>query len=408
MRSNTTFLKVVLLLSLIGIGVSGKLLSMHNRFTTGQASLTETCTIGGASCEAVAVSKYSDVFGVPLAAIAMGYYLTLLFLAIWALRNFQAANEAVYVSFFLATLAIVVTVTMFVISNYVLKQFCQYCAMLWVVNLAIWPCLVKQLGLGWGNALGANAELLGGGKVSLRRDRVLASFGIGACCVAICAVIGLVSLAGESAENPEGPSRLVDDYGKAPIVILPGEAYGGPRSKGFHEASGAPVMEIAELADFQCPGCKMAAQALKPFLLKHGDKVRLTFHNFPLDGSCNPYAPHGQHAVACALAKGGLCAEKQNKFWDYHDQVYDRQGEGMGLSTIDDVVQAVGLDAAAFQACMKDPATEMELQKDMQLGELVNLESTPTLIINGHKVVGGRPPAEFESLLYAIEKEQKK
>jgi protein-disulfide isomerase len=201
------------------------------------------------------------------------------------------------------------------------------------------------------------------------------------------------------------PSRLVDDYAKAPIVMLSSDAYGGATAKGG--SGGQPEMEIAELADFQCPGCKMAAQTLKPFLSKHGDKVRLTFHNFPLDGSCNPYAPHGMHAIACALARGGLCAAKQDKFWPYHDQVYDRQNEGMGLSTIDDVAATIGLDTAAFQACMKDPQTEMQLQKDMQLGEMVNLESTPTLVINGHKLTGARPPAEYEALLYQIEKEKK-
>jgi protein-disulfide isomerase/uncharacterized membrane protein len=402
MRSNTTFLKLVILLSLLGIGVSGKLLSIHNRFTTGQASLTENCTIGGEGCNDVAASKYSIVAGVPLAAIAMGYYFTLLFLGVWAFRNQQGANEPLYVAFFLSTLAVVVTVTMFSISNYVLGKFCQYCAMLWVINLAVWPCLVKQLGLGWGNALGANAELLGGGKVNLQKNRVLGSFSLGLACLVAFAVIGVTWKKWAGGDMPPDMPHLVDDYAKAPMVMLTGDAYGGPLSKGGH--GGTPVMEIAELADFQCPGCKMAALGLKPFLAAHGDKVRLTFHNFPLDGSCNPYAPGGRHPVACALARGGLCAAKQDKFWPYHDQVYDRQNENTSLATIDEVVAAIGADAAAFSACMKDPATELALQKDMQLGDLVHLESTPTLIINGHKLVGGRPPAELEALLNSLDK----
>ena len=151
----------------------------------------------------------------------------------------------------------------------------------------------------------------------------------------------------------------------------------------------------------------MAAQLLKPFLLKHGNNVRLTFHNFPLDGSCNPYAPHGAHQVACPFAKASLCASKQNKFWEFHDQVYDRQDEGLNLGMIDEIAGQVGIDKDAFQTCLKDPATEMQLQKDMQLGEVVALESTPTLIINGHKLAGARTPAELEELLYSIEKQTK-
>ncbi|MGZ3704843.1 MAG: thioredoxin domain-containing protein, partial [Bdellovibrionota bacterium] len=319
--------------------------------------------------------------------------------------NQQAANEPVYVSFFLATLAIVVTVTMASISHFAVNSFCEYCAMLWTINLAIWPCLVKQLGLGWGHAVGANAELLGGGKVNLRRNRVLGSFATGLVCVAGFSVMGYATSLG--VQVPTDSARLVEDYDKAPLEMLPADSYGGPMSHGFSAATGAPVIDIVELADFQCPGCKMAGQFLKPFVLKHPDKVRVTFRNFPLDGSCNPYAPGGRHPVACAIARGSICAAKQNKFWEYHDEIYARQSEETSLSTITDVVKAIGMDEAAFDACVKSPETELALQKDMQLGDLVKLESTPTLIINGHKVVGGRPPAELEALLTFLESSKK-
>ncbi len=155
MRDNNRFLKLALLLALLGVLISGKLLSIHNRFATGQASLTEGCGLGAGSagCASVAVSGYSDIFGIPIAAVALGTYLAMLILGFWALKNQQGNTESIYVMFFLDTVSVVVTVVMFVISNYVLKEFCHYCAMLWVINLAIWPCLVKQLGLGWGNAL---------------------------------------------------------------------------------------------------------------------------------------------------------------------------------------------------------------------------------------------------------------
>lgn len=404
MRSNTTFLKLVLLLSLIGVAVSGKLLSIHNRFSTGQASLTETCAIGNSTgCASVAVSDYSDVLGIPIAAIAMGYYFTIFFLGVWAIRNQQTANEPLYVSFFLATLAVVVTVVMFVISNYILKEFCQFCAMLWVINLAIWPLLVKQLGLGWGNALAANGEVFGKGKLNLRRERLLSSFSVGLACLVIFAVLGASS--NYLNATPRSESSLVSDYSQAPIVMLPPEAFGGPTAKGTTES---PVMDIVELADFQCPACRMAAQLLRPFMLKHGKKVRITFRNFPLDGSCNPFVPNGGHQMACAFAKASLCGAKQDKFWAFHDQVFDRQDEGLNLSMIDEIAAQVGLDKDAFQACLKDPATEQQLQKDMQYGELINLQSTPTIVINGHKLAGARTPAELEELLHHLEKEAKR
>jgi len=164
MRTDNTYLKLILALALVGILVSGWLLSIHIKFSTGQAGLTESCSIpllgSSQGCANVAVSDYSVVAGVPLAAIAMSFYFTVLILVFWAMRNYQMAYEALYVSYFLSTISILVTVVMFSISRFVLKSFCIGCAMLWLVNLALWPCFVKHLGLGWGRALAANLELI--------------------------------------------------------------------------------------------------------------------------------------------------------------------------------------------------------------------------------------------------------
>jgi|GEM_PF-3206734 len=406
MRDNK-YLKLVMLLSVIGFGIAAYLVVLHVKFSTGSAGLTEGCGIGsGTGCIDIAVSKYSSIFGVPLAAIAMGAFLSLLVLGFLALSNEQGGSEPTYMMFLLATISVIVTVTMFIISNYVLREFCVFCAMLWVVNLAIWPCLVKQLGLGWGNALAGNLELLGGGKANLRRERVTSSFTVAVVCVILMGVGGLVAK-GSSNKGPPGPSTMVSDFNGAQVVMLPAEAYGGPRSKGF-SGEGAPVLEIAELADFQCPGCKMAGQFLRSFELKHKGKVRVTYLNFPLDGSCNPFTPNGGHKQSCALARGGICAAKQGKFWPYHDNVFDKQEEiHSSPSFVNEIVKEIGLDVAAYEACLKDPATETELQKDMQYGEMVNLESTPTIIVNQRKMIGARTPADYEALLDSIESQKK-
>jgi predicted DsbA family dithiol-disulfide isomerase/uncharacterized membrane protein len=410
MRSDTTYLKIILLLSLLGILVAGKLLSVHVRYTSGQATLTESCSLLSASsaqgCESVAVSDYSDIAGVPVAAIAMGYYFTLLLLVFWAMRNYQAAYEPLYVGFFLATLSILVTVRMFIISRYVLHEFCQWCAMLWLINLAIWPAFVKQLGLKWGNALAGNLELVRHKSLNLRKERIIGCLGVGIVCLVAFSVMGL---AAKSLQSPAGgygqDSSLVKDYQNAPQVFLNGESYGGPQAKGQVDASPAPIMDIVEFADFQCPACRMAAQFFKPFILKYKNKVRLTFHNFPLDGSCNTFVPNGQHTFACAAARNGICAGKQGKFWAFHDQIYDRQDE-LSTTLITEVVNKIGIDSATFAVCLADPATEAQLQKETQWGDLIGLESTPTLVINGHKLSGGKSPAELEALMESLQAQQ--
>ncbi len=404
MRSNNTYMKFILVLALLGIFVSGWLLSVHIKFSTGQAGLTETCFIPGIGstegCANIAISNYSAIFGVPLAAIAMGFYFTLFLLVFWAMRNYQMAYEALYVSFFLSTLSIVVTVTMFVIARYILKSFCLGCSALWVINLLIWPCFVKHLNLSWGNALAANLELFRSKALQLKKERIISSFVTGGICLLVFSVIGAAAKGLQGNEARIESTSILQEYNDAVQTFLPAEAVGGPSSKG---QANAPVMEIIELADFQCPGCKVASQFLKPFVMKHGDKVRVTYRNFPLDGSCNSFVPNGGHHMACSAARSAICAGQQGKFWDMHDLIFDNQ-ESLSPALLEELATKAGLDTTKWAACLKDPQTELQLQKEIQWGEQVQLQSTPTIIINGRRLIGARSPQDLETLLKTLEK----
>lgn len=410
MRSDNTFLRCILLLSLVGILVSGWLLNTHIKFSTGQAGLTETCSMPGVGssegCANIAVSEYSDVFGIPLAALAMGFYFTLLLLIFWAMRNYQSAYEPLYVGFFLSTLSIVVTVIMFSISRFKLNSFCLGCSLLWMVNLAIWPSFVKHLRLSWGTALAANLELIRHKDLNLKKDRLGYCFALGAICLLVFSVVGASAKGLQGTQTAQEATSLPTDYQSAAQTFLPVEAIGGPSSKTNIAAGKTPILEIVEFADFQCPGCRAAAQYLKPFMRKHGDKVRVTFRNFPLDGSCNRHVPNGQHRLACASARSALCAGQQGKFWEMHDLIFDNQ-ENLSVALLGELAGKAGLDSAKLEACLKDSAMETQLQKDIEWGDLIQLQSTPTLVINGRKLSGARSPRDLEALLETLEKEVK-
>lgn len=407
MRNDTKFLKLVLVLSVIGVLVAGWLLSIHIKHTSGAAGLTEGCSIGsllGSSqgCSTVAVSKYSDVFGLPLAGIAMGYYFAMFFLVAYCLRNYQAAREALLVSYLMASGAIVVTMIMFIISKFVLNSFCPGCAMLWVINLAIWPCLVKQQELSWGSALSQMTNVFRLKEKNYLAGRFFTFGSLSAFCVLLVSLISTAAMSLQKGDVPPAEYSLVEEYKKAKQVFLPPESVGGLSAKGLTE--GTPIMEIVEFADLECPHCRTAAQFFKPFVTKNKDKVRLTFHHFPLDGSCNPYVPNGQHVFACALAKSALCSG--DKFWSFHDQAFDAQ-QDMSKQKLASIMEEIGVTGEKYENCMKDPATENQLLREMQWADMIGLQSTPTAVVNGRMLMGARPPAEWEKLLSFLESEKK-
>lgn len=402
MRTDTKFLRILLVLALAGVVVSGWLLSTHIRFSTGQALLTESCSFGtGQGCAAIAVSGYSFLFGlIPLAGVALGYYLAQLGLIFWALRNPQTCYEPLYTGFNLSTLAIPVTVTMAYISRVKLQSFCIGCAALWTINLLVWPLYVKQLGLNWGNALGANLETLRPKKLNLLKKRVGGSWIFAAICVAVVALVGTLAEKMQQQSSMAGEtSSALQDYRAATQLFLPPEALTGDQTK---EATGKPLMHIVKFSDLQCPACKFAARFLAPFLLKHRDEVSFSYRHFPLDGACNPFVPNGGHMHACAAAKASVCAGRQGKFMEFKDVVFDNQ-ENLSVAGLRQIAQELKLDMAKWDSCLDAPATKAVLDQEMQWGSMINLESTPTILVNGRKLANGiYTPAQWEELLDAL------
>lgn len=410
MRNDNKFLFGILFLSFVGFLVSLWLLSVHLRFSSGQAGLTEACSIipmgDGKGCATIAVSAYSKPLGIPLPAIAMGFYFTLLALIFWSWKNPQACYEPLYFSFFLSTCSVVVTVLMAIIAKTQLHSFCSGCATLWAINLLLWPAFVKQLGLRWGNALSSLSELVSHNKLNLNSGRITKSAVTGLISMIIFCGLGLAAESMQAAQMNFGEAdRAIKDYNDGQMMFLAAEMFTGPSVKGANNGQKL-VMDIVEFADLQCSACKMAAQAIKPFLLRHGDSVRYSFHHFPLDGSCNGYVPNGMHHSACGASKAAICAGAQGKFFEFHDVMFDRQHE-LSSELFIETAKALGLDMEKFDSCLKDPQTEAILQKDIEWAQQVKVEFTPTIIINGRKMGGAMGLQQLEALYQHLANETK-
>jgi protein-disulfide isomerase len=139
---------------------------------------------------------------------------------------------------------------------------------------------------------------------------------------------------------------------------------------------------IVEFSDFECPACRIAEPPMRALLKLYEGKVRLVFKHFPLERMHH-------HARAGAIA--AECAGRQGKFWEFHHELYDHQEEWTGdkeAERLDAYAKKVGLDAAAWQACRRDPAVDAAVTADYKDGFNAWVGSTPTFFINGKRFVG--------------------
>ena len=140
---------------------------------------------------------------------------------------------------------------------------------------------------------------------------------------------------------------------------------------------------LVEFADFECPSCRQLDKLLRTLLSEHPE-IRLVYKDFPLI-TVHPWA------MTAAIA--GQCAEKQTpaSFWKIHDIIFDAQDlitSSNVWEKMSDFANQIGLNKETFQACMSNPDTAREVDKTTDEGHELNVTATPTIFINGRRIVG--------------------
>ena len=154
------------------------------------------------------------------------------------------------------------------------------------------------------------------------------------------------------------------------------------RSKG---SATAPVT-VYEMADFQCPACRMFTVTVMPAIdsefIRTG-KVRWVFINLPLTSI---------HPNALAAAEVAMCAARQGRFWQAHDALYLSQDTWARLAaprdTLIALAQRAGVDREKLNACIQGGTARSEVQLDAQRAARSGAHATPSFYIEGGLLEG--------------------
>jgi len=141
---------------------------------------------------------------------------------------------------------------------------------------------------------------------------------------------------------------------------------------------------VVIFSDFQCPHCRELASILATVIPEY-PQVRFVFKDFPLT-QIHPWAE--------SAAIGARCAYMQSPkaFAPMESQIFGEQdllsAENIWEKLISYATQA-GLDPDAFKSCMSSPEARAAVDASHQEGEALSINSTPTLFVNGHPLIGG-------------------
>lgn len=346
-------------------------------------------------CDIVRASQWSHWFGIPTPAFGVAFYLSVLFLLV--VRSYAPEYKpklARWAQVMFAVAGFGESLFLTSIQRFVLHSFCFWCLMSAAAASGIFIAMLWDRGVAYGKER-AYVEL----KIvfaSLAFALVAGTVGI----YILTRPVVRPSVAPVMQQQqpdkilvPNGPKSATSTpdaqpsapqtpttTASGPMLIRPWTPFEGPANA---------KVTLYEFFDFECPGCGLYHKlVIKPLREKYAGRIRFAPRNFPLVEL---------HKNAMATAIAGVCANEQNKFFEFYDTMYANQ-PNVTRADAENYAQSLGLDMAAFKACEDNPATLTLVLKDRQDGQGFGITGTPTVIINDG-LVDGAPNLETMSQL---------
>jgi len=159
---------------------------------------------------------------------------------------------------------------------------------------------------------------------------------------------------------------------------------------------------IVEFGDYQCTFCyKFHDETMKRINEKYikTENVNFIYKDFPLNGK--------QSILA---SEASYCAEKQGKFWEYHNTLYNNWGgENTGWITENVLLgfaKDVRLNLDDFSQCLENSEFRQKVLNNEQFGKNIGINATPSFLIFNddevYRIIGAQPFEKFEQVFQEL------
>lgn len=153
---------------------------------------------------------------------------------------------------------------------------------------------------------------------------------------------------------------------------------------------------VTEYSDFECPACRAYYPMVRQIVEEFGGSIAFVYRHFPLNGI---------HPNAELAARASEAAHKQDKFWQMHDLLFEKQNEwskkGNAPEMFENYALLLGLDMDKFKIDFKSAEIKALVSAERVHSLRSGLTGTPTFFINGQKIEN---PKSIEDFREAIKK----
>jgi protein-disulfide isomerase len=150
---------------------------------------------------------------------------------------------------------------------------------------------------------------------------------------------------------------------------------------------------IVEFGEYECPYCNKVRSTLSDLQRIYKDRINLYFRNFIV-----------HQGTAQLAAEAAACAAKQNKFWEYHNALFDNE-RNHNEKDLENLAAKLALSAEPFNKCLEKHEALAVVENDLEDAKRYGVDSTPWFFVNGRVVTGDQ---SFEDLSIVINEELEK
>ena len=110
------------------------------------------------------------------------------------------------------------------------------------------------------------------------------------------------------------------------------------------------------------------------------------------------HLPLSIHKDAPAAHLASVAAQKQGKFWEFHDKLFENQ-RNLKLEAFKQHAEELGMDVAQFENDFQDLENMKAVSADAAEASSMGLTGTPGFFINGRFLSGAKPFGEFATVI---------
>lgn len=151
---------------------------------------------------------------------------------------------------------------------------------------------------------------------------------------------------------------------------------------------------LTEYGDFQCPACASYFPIVNALVKEYIDKIYFVYRDFPLINA---------HQNAHISARAAYAANKQNKYWEMYDLLYENQTDWATSTNAESIFVGyagkIGIDINKFKSDLNSDEAKKFVDEALGNATSLGINSTPSFFINGSKIDNPNSFDDFKKLI---------